>query len=298
MNVKGKITLDTSTSTERMRKDINFRNIIIKNSCRLRQKSNDDCTSRYLKEPESEMRILKRKIKYQRITKNIFNDSNDTKSIDLNSNFMKQNRLKRNFFLDFNFDKDEQNSNAETERVRENISIKNIINKPQIIRVNQNKSISNNNDFIGNIERKDKIIENDNFRKNIKDNNFTNNNIKQFITNLKESENNLNIKRKVNMKRHNSIRKIMSSLYYNSYTTDKKNNNNEEKVLKQKNLNGNKNNNILKDKEKILNYKKIIVKSNNSHFIKGNNNLNTIKLERDLLKLIYISLETINLKIY
>ena len=300
MNEEGKTTLDTFSSTDRMRKDMHFKNIIIKNSCRLRQKSNDDCNSRGIKEKEPELRILRRRIKYNRIEKNNFNKSIDNISIDLNSNFMKQNRSKRKFFLDLNFDKDEQTSFAETERKRENIFIKNSIDKPQIIRVNQNKTMNINSNNIGNIIRKEKIIENKYPINNNDGPNIHNSEIKQIITDLKEDKNNTNNKKKVNMKRYNSIRKIMNNLYYNSYLTDKKNCDNKEKTLKKEkskklNLNNN-NNHIFKDSENIVNRKIINVKSNNSYFIKDNNNLKTMKLKSN--KKIEDNYKSINDHIY
>ena len=168
----------------------------------------------------------------------------------------KQNRTKRKFFLDLNFDKDEQTSFAETERKRENIFIKNSIDKPQIIRVNQNKTMNINSNNIRNILRKEKIIENKYPINNNDGPNIHNSEIKQIITDLKEDKNNTNIKKKVNMKRYNSIRKIMNNLYYNSYLTDKKNCDNKEKTLKKEkskklNLNNN-NNHIFKDSENIM----------------------------------------------
>ena len=64
MNEKGKTTLDTC---ERIRKDLLFKNIIIKNSCRLRQKSNDDyANSKIL----TDLEPVRRKIKYIKKEKN------------------------------------------------------------------------------------------------------------------------------------------------------------------------------------------------------------------------------------
>ena len=273
----GKTTLDTSV---RMRKDINFKNIIRKNCNRLRGKSSDDVIiSRKIQEPNLE-RVTK-KINYDRINKNHLLDSPSNITIDLDSNLMKQNNIKRKFFLDFNFDKSEPQSNAETERSRENITINNNINKIKIIKVNQKKNININCNYQGNIKRKENKNENKYLRQNTKEIKFYNKDIKQLISNLKE--NHINNKSKPNWKRSNSIRKIMNSLYYNYYKTETENNLLEEKqklTEKVKRLNINAKNNYYKIKENIPNKKKILVKNKNSIFPKENN-INIIKIKSD-----------------
>ena len=197
-----------------MRKDINFKNIILKNCNRLRGKSNDDLINSR-KNKESNLNMVSKKINYSSIGQNNILDSNSNISIDLDTNFKKTNDIKRKFFLDLNFDKNEQKSNAETERTRGNIIINNNINKIKMIKVNQNKNININCNYPGNIMRKENNIENNNWRKNTNEIKFYNKDIKQLITDLKENNNLNNERKQPNCKRANSIRKIMNSLYYN-----------------------------------------------------------------------------------
>ena len=99
MNEKGKMTLDTSV---RMKKDINFRNTILKNSKRLREKSNDDHINSKAIE-ESNFDRSAEKIFYKKIEKNKIIDSKINISIDFNSNITKKNNIRRKFFFRFEF---------------------------------------------------------------------------------------------------------------------------------------------------------------------------------------------------
>ena len=216
MNEKGKIALDTSVRTK---KDINFRNTILKNSKRLREKSNDDhINSKGIEESNYDRSA--EKIFYKKIEKNKIIDSKINISIDFNSNITKKNNIRRKFFLDLNFEKTEEHSNPDTERTKDNINADETINKLTIIKVNQNKNIKINLDNKENNIRKDNNqIEFENMRKNTNEvKPFYSRYIKQIFSDTKENQNLSNIKRKAIRKRSNSIRRIMNSLYYNSYS--------------------------------------------------------------------------------
>ena len=217
-------------ASNRMRKDINFKNIIIKNSCRLRQKSNDDYINykRYKEAKNNKINIL---TNYQKVDDNKFLDSNDNISLDMNNNIISNknnnnnrkfthSRIMKNMFYNLDIDKIEQKTSAETERIKENIIPHDSFNKYQKIKVNQNKNIKIDFDYIGN-NNIDNINENDSIKNNNIDNKFHNDNIKELINDLKVKKIVIDKKRKMNWKRSNSIRKIMNSLYYNSYTTPK-----------------------------------------------------------------------------
>ena len=264
-------------ASNRMRKDINFKNIIIKNSCRLRQKSNDDYINykRYKEAKNNKINIL---TNYQKVDDNKFLDSNDNISLDMNNNIISNknnnnnrkfthSRIMKNMFYNLDIDKIDQKTSAETERIKENIIPHDSFNKYQKIKVNQNKNIKIDFDYIGNNNNIDNINENDSIKNNNIDNKFHNDNIKELINDLKVKKIVIDKKRKMNWKRSNSIRKIMNSLYYNSYTTPKekyddkdkqtlKYNPNKINIIKIKNSsNQNNNNNFLV--QDITNGKKI-----------------------------------------
>ena len=281
MNEKGKIALDTSV---RMKKDINFRNTILKNSKRLREKSNDDhINSKGIE--ESNFDRSAEKIFYKKIEKNKIIDSKINISIDFNSNISKKNNIRRKFFLDLNFDKTEEHSNPDTERTKDNINADEAINKLTIIKVNQNKNIKINLDNKENNIRKDNNqIEFENMRKNTNEvKPFYSRYIKQIFSDTKENQNLSNIKRKAIRKRSNSIRRIMNSLYYNSYSKEQ-----EKSVIEEKPQSIEKINNVgivkkidyYKNNNNVPIIKKIIIKNKNSFLTKENNNLNIIKIKR------------------
>ena len=280
MNEKGKMTLDTSV---RMKKDINFRNIILKNSKRLREISKDELiNSKRIK--ESNFSRNAEKINYKKIEKNKIFNSKINMSLDLSTNKMKKNNIRRNFFLDLNLDKSESHSNADTERTRENINVDETINKLKIIKVKKNKNIKKDLDYLEKNIKKDNKIEFENMRKNIDEAKpFYDRNIKQLFSDLKGNQNLSKIKRNANRKRSNSIRKIMNSLYYNSYTKEQEKSILEEKPqLKEKISNAGiiKKIDYFNDNNNIPIIKKIILKNKNSNLTKENNNLNIIKRKK------------------
>ena len=280
MNEKGKIALDTSV---RMKKDINFRNTILKNSKRLREKSNDDhINSKAIR--ESNFDRSAEKIFYKKIEKNKIIDSKINISIDFNSNITKKNNIRKKFFLDLNFDKTEEHSNPDTERTKDNINADEAINKLTIIKVNQNKNIKINLDNKENNIRKDNNqIEFENMRKNTNEvKPFYSRYIKQIFSDTKENQNLSNIKRKAIRKRSNSIRRIMNSLYYNSYSKEQEKSVIEEKpqlIEKINNVGIVKKIDYYKNNNNVPIIKKIIIKNKNS-FLTKENNLNIIKIKR------------------
>ena len=261
-------------ASNRMRKDINFKNIIIKNSYRLRQKSNDDYLN-YKRYKETKNSKINRITNYKKVDDNKFLDSNDNISLDMNNNIISNknnnnnrkfthSRIMKNMFYNLDIDKIDQKTSAETERIKENIIPHDSFNKYQKIKVNQNKNIKIDIDYIGN-NNIDNINENDSIKNNNIDNKFHNDNIKELINDLKVKKIVIDKKRKMNWKRSNSIRKIMNSLYYNSYTTPKekyddkdkqtlKYNPNKINIIKIKNSSNQNNNNISKMNKDINTY--------------------------------------------
>ena len=274
MNEKGKTTLDTC---ERIRKDLLFKNIIIKNSCRLRQKSNDDyANSKIL----TDLEPVRRKIKYIKKEKNDLLESNDNISVDLNTNLVQNNHIKKRFYLNFNFGNKEQKPKIVTERIIENKIEENIFNKIKIIKVNQTKKIPINHDYSSELTKTEYNLYENNNKGNNNNFKYNNDDIKNSIADLKKNLN-TNGQRKINWKRSNSISKIMNSLYYNSYTTEK-----DERVTEEKPIKLNKktklkiinNNDYLIDNEKLFSKSNIIIKNKISIFT---NNLNIIKIKKE-----------------
>ena len=244
-------------ASNRMRIDLNFKNIILKNCSRLRQKSNDDYINSK-KNKESNINNFSRITNYKKIEDNKFLDSNDNISVDMNDNLFNKNnddkktnkKTMKNFFynLDLNKIGIEHKSGAETERLRQNLDIDDSFNKFRRIRVNQLKNIkivNNNSKYDTNV---DKSLRDLSKRKNTLDIKLSDNNIKEINNNLHEKKSIINKKRKNVWKRSNSIRRIMNSLYFNSYTTEKDKNDKEEKMEKENSLN---------DKRKIMTKNKI-----------------------------------------
>ena len=280
MNEKGKTTLDTSF---RMKKDKNFKNIILKNCCRLRQKSTDSHNSRAL--TESNLEQIQRKTNYNKIQKNNFIESNDNISIESIPNVNKKYSIKRKFFLDFNCDK-KPPSNVEKEIIKENKIINKSINDIKKIRVNQIKiKTINGVDTVNNIKTENNF-ERKIMRKNTNDVEFyyNNSNIKKLINDLKDNKNNTERKRSPNWKRSDSIGKIMKTFFYSSYITDIDKSVNKEKpklLGKMNQLNKIKNNNYLKEKDLLLNNKQSLTKNINFNLTNENRNFNNIKIKNN-----------------
>lgn len=277
MNEKGKIALDTSV---RMKRDINFRNTILKNSKRLREKSIDALNNSKGIE-ESNFGRSAEKIYYKKIEKNKILDSKVNISIDFNSNITKKTNIRRKFFLDLNLDKTEEHSNPDTERTRDNINADETINKLKIIKVNQNKNIKNNFDNQENNIRKDNKIEFENMRKNTNEvKPFYSRYIKQIFSEAKENQNLSNIKRSANRKRSNSIRRIMNSLYYNSYSKEQEKSVIEEKPRLIEKINNEgmvKKIDYYKNNNNVPIIKKIIIKNKNVRNRRQGNALNRLR---------------------
>ena len=176
-------------ASNRMRKDAHFKNIIIKNSCRLRQKSNDDYlnSKRY---KDSHNSKINRITNYKKIDNSKLLDSNDNISIDMsNSIFPKNNNVNnirkfaqskiiKNMFYNLD-DKVDQKTSAETEIVKDNIIL--FENKFPKIKVNQHKTLKIDLDNITNNKNTESIRENDSIRNNTYDVKFHNDDIKELI---------------------------------------------------------------------------------------------------------------------
>ena len=264
--------LSAFNASKRMKMDLNFRNIILKNCSRLRQKSNDDYINSK-KNTESNINNSTQITNYKKIEDNKFLDSNDNISVDMNANLFGKNNddkknskkiLKKFFYnLDLNKIGIEHKSGAETERLRKNLNIDDSFNKFRRIRVNQLKNIeivNNNSKYETNFEKNFWDLSK---RKNTLDVKLSDNSIKEINNNSYEKHSIINKKRKNVWKRSNSIRKIMNSLYFNSYATEKEKNDKEKKqILNEKNNNVNKISNLYMEKEKSLNDKRKIITKN------------------------------------
>ena len=257
-------------ASNRMRKDIKFKNIIIKNACRLRQKSNDDYlnSKRY---KETKINKINRITNYKKVDDNKFLDSNDNISIDMNMNLItKKNndnnrknthsKIIKNMFYNLDLDKIDQKTSAETERIKDTIIPHDSFNKFQKIKVNQHKNLKIDVDNVGNNKNIGIRNENESLRRKTFDVKLHNNDIKELINDLKVKKIVINKKSKMNWKRSNSIRKIMNSLYYSSYTIPKENIDEKEQKLKD---NSNKINELINKKVWNQNSNNLLVKNIN-----------------------------------
>ena len=205
-----------SDTSGRFKTDKNFKNTIIKNCSRLRQRSTED-------------RFTNRNNSVQPRINNIKRITNYKKLNSLNENILNSketpNNSKENFSIDANINNDEKKRrrNLRTNIRRAFLNEKNFETK-------ENKEKDKNDSFIE-VNKKEN---NDNRNRNAENNRNrllvkkkhnimkceTNEGIKELIIDIKE--NNFT---KGNYKRSNSIRRIMNSLYYNSYTAEKKDKN-------------------------------------------------------------------------
>ena len=271
MNSKDKIMFDTSG---RFKTDKNFKKTIIKNCSRLRQRSTDDHYTNRNKTIQHKISNIKRITNFKKINSlkenfhnskeisNISKDNLDNLSIDMNTNIPEKrnqkilrSNIRKAFFIDFNSDNKKEN----TSKFEKNSSF---------IEVNKNKMIEKNS-----INENNKNIkaENKNENHNIKMPSLKKNNLSKYDTNdgvgIKElvidikDNNNFT---KGNSKRSNSIRRIMNSLYYHSYTTDKK----EKTKVDTTNTNNEKNINVNTEKEKKI--------ENNYSFIPHSKKYNSV----------------------
>ena len=266
--------LDTSG---RFRTDKNFKNTILKNCSRLRQRSTDDHYTNRNNTVQPKLNNIRRIRNYQKLnslkenfynTKDINNNSKDNISIDMNINNEDKKRkkdtrtnIRKAFLKDINnLESNENNENKEKDKNDSFIEVNKI--KEKSIEKNDNKkynNIGNNRNNTENHRNRLLVKKNHNIIKS-----ETNDGIKELFIDIKE--NNFN---KSNYKRSNSIRRIMNSLYYNSYTADKKDKNTY-------NSNINENNSIINKYEiDKINITHLHTHTKNQNLVFNNNNFNT-----------------------
>ena len=302
MNSTDKSLIDSSG---RFRTDKNFKNTILKNCSRLRQRSMEDNYQNRQNKIQQKINNIKRITNYKKISNfkddnndniehspNKLNNSRENNNISIESNLNAQERktnkiihsnIRKAFLMDLNNktkkekEKDKNINEKETndsfiEKSKKAISKQNTINS--IYEYKKNK-LKNENKIYNN-ENDDKKSNNDN-NENINNNsiakdrarkthrvkNNTNDGIKELIINVNEGSNS---KSRIFTKRSNSIRKIMNSLYYHSYTTEKK----EKSPIIRKTNDFNNSNNI-----EIYNYRhKQTFNKNKNTLYKNNDNDN------------------------
>ena len=266
--------LDTSG---RFRTDKNFKNTILKNCSRLRQRSTDDHYTNRNNTVQPKLNNIRRIRNYQKLnslkenfynTKDINNNSKDNISIDMNINNEDKKRkkdirtnIRKAFLKDINnLESNENNENKEKDKNDSFIEVNKI--KEKSIEKNDNKkynNIGNNRNNTENHRNRLLVKKNHNIIKS-----ETNDGIKELFIDIKE--NNFT---KSNYKRSNSIRRIMNSLYYNSYTADKKDKNTY-------NSNINENNSIINKYEiDKINITHLHTHTKNQNLVFNNNNFNT-----------------------
>ena len=265
--------LDTSG---RFRTDKNFKNTILKNCSRLRQRSTDDHYTNRNNTVQPKLNNIRRIRNYQKLnslkenfynTKDINNNSKDNISIDMNINNEDKKRkkdtrtnIRKAFLKDINnLESNENNENKEKDKNDSFIEVNKI--KEKSIEKNDNKkynNIGNNRNNTENHRNRLLVKKNHNIIKS-----ETNDGIKELFIDIKE--NNFT---KSNYKRSNSIRRIMNSLYYNSYTADKKDKNTY-------NSNINENNSIINKNEiDKINITHLHTHTKNQNLVFNNNNFN------------------------
>ena len=270
-------------STGRFKTDKIFKDIIIKNSSRLRQKSNEDICS--IKENKLQHKInsinrLTTLKKLDSLKETKYIDSKDNILIDPKFNSEKKikntfgSNLNRVFNINFYFGQEKKKEDKDENKINNNVikkisnsffgtnifkdNKKNIDIKSYRIKINEK-----NNDVKDEEDKK-----NDNNTTKIltinteKNNTIENEGPKELITNTNNSID----KVKVVTKRKNSIRKIMNSFYYTSFTSNKDENNTlknlKSNIINSKNINSNNNN-----KNEIFCYNhKLISKNQKSNF--------------------------------
>ena len=302
MNSRDKSLIDSSG---RFRTDKNFKNTIIKNCSRLRQRSMEDNYQNRQSKIQQKINNIKRITNYKKIDNNItnspnkFNNSRDKNNISIESNLNIQERktnkiihsnIRKAFLMDLNNktkkeeEKDKNITQKEAndsfiEKSRKAISKQNTINSiydynknklknEKKIFMNENNDKKNNNENNENINN-DSIIKNK-ARKTHRIKNNTNDGIQELFININEGSNS---KSRIFTKRSNSIRKIMNSLYYHSYTTEKK----EKSPIMRKTSDIN-NNNI-----EIYNYKHRQTFNKNKNTLYKNNDNENDEKEKNIL---------------
>ena len=264
-------TLDDSI--RRFKTDKNFKNTILKNCSRLRQNSTDDhyinrknINQQKYNSVKKITNIKKRNSLRENIllSKDINNISKKNISIDSKNNIQEKRRIKLRFdirkaFLNYNLESNNDKEKTNNFDKKENKFSFISVNKKKIKENNlqqnyeKNHTIQNQNNELNenNKIKKLDVKKNQNIKRDIKDSN------KELTIEIDEK----NLVKEKN-KRTNSIRRIMNSFYYHSYTSESKEKtnliNNNEKEVDNNNL---KNSQILK-----RNHNSVI---NNSFFNKN-----------------------------
>ncbi len=261
--------LDTSG---RFRTDKNFKNTILKNCSRLRQRSTDDHYTNRNNTVQPKLNNIRRIRNYQKLnslkenfynTKDINNNSKDNISIDMNINNEDKKRkkdtrtnIRKAFLKDINnLESNENNENKEKDKNDSFIEVNKI--KEKSIEKNDNKkynNVGNNRNNTENHRNRLLVKKNHNIIKS-----ETNDGIKELVIDMRDT--NLG---KGDYKRSNSIRRIMNSLYYHSYTTEKKEKNNSNICSKKDTYENNNSNNLIQSHNN----------NNNGSVISNNINLN------------------------
>jgi len=219
----------------RMKEDKNFKNTILKNCSRLKQKDKSYNTIYPInKESPKKNRFIR--LRYHRSAYNNDKDLKDNIPININyNNFNQYNNIsenhrlkfKRKLILDYNFDKDEKDNDTDINgRNTENKIIDKTSNNLKI-RVNINKITKNtsNNNINKDADLDNKVNEN-------KDNNiFKKYYIKRFAINLNDNKNIKDKKKESNNLSCRSTKRILDSFYYNPIKSSRKDNKINEKSL-------------------------------------------------------------------
>ena len=204
-----------SDTSGRFKTDKNFKNTILKNCSRLRQRSTDDRYTNRNNTIQPKISNIKRITNYKKLnslkenfinSKEASNNSKENISIEMNiTNEEKKKRrnlrsnIRKAFFKDIHI---EEKENKEKDKNDSFIEV--------------NKKENNSEKYNNTEDNRNRLLVKKNHNHNIIKSE-TNEGIKELIIDIKE--NNFT---KSNYKRSNSIRRIMNSLYYNSYTAEKK----------------------------------------------------------------------------
>ena len=226
-------------SSGRFKTDKIFKDIIIKNSSRLLQRSNGDISSDKENKLHYKINSIKRLTTFKKLgslkeTKLI--DSKDNIFIDPKFNSEKKTKntfgsnLNRVFSLNFNFGNELKKEDKNKNNIKNNVIIKinNSFFGTNIIKINKrNIATKNNRTKVKERNSDEKEEDGKNNKSKIlkinidKNNTITNEGRKELIVNKNNSIDN----NKVVIRRKNNIRKIMNSFYYQSLTANKEENN-------------------------------------------------------------------------
>ena len=289
MNSRDKSLNDTSG---RFRTDKNFKNTIIKNCSRLRQRSTDDHYTNRHNSLQPKINNIKRINNFRKRNsinentieqKDVKNILKENISIDMNIDITEKNSKRNNrsnirkAFFNYNTNKKKEKEQDLKQKIENDsyIEIKENINKENENKNEQNNNYENNLKINENINKSDNLniitkLKSFELKKEIQrnkllsnKNTFTKNDttegIKELIIDLKDNNN----YSKQNYKRSNSIRRIMNSLYYHSYTTEKKEKCNSNICSKKDTYENNNSNNLIQSHN-----------NNNGSVISNNININ------------------------